>query len=192
MSGTRLRHVGTGRCYLPGMQLGEEPAHHWPEPSLVAAAWANDGAEAWGPRGGGTSPCQRGGRARLSLHGCVGGQVLQYLGGSSGISLELWSSYGSFSLGVHRPRRYPSFAMVLAVLVMLYVWYYSRSISDNIRRRTDERDYLVLLIEWVLIWILIYFTIWFCLLNAQIGKLLHQVWMLIWCRYKHVYLVLLK
>ena len=32
---------------------------------------------------------QRGGRARPSLHGCVGGQVLQYLAGSSGISLEL-------------------------------------------------------------------------------------------------------
>ena len=47
-------------------------------------------------------------------------QVLQYLAGSSGISLER-SCDGSFSLGVHRPRRYPSGATVLAVLVMLYV-----------------------------------------------------------------------
>ena len=50
----------------------------------MAVAWASDGAEASGHRGGGTSPCQRGGPARPSLHGCVGGQVLQYLGGSSG------------------------------------------------------------------------------------------------------------
>ena len=40
-------------------------------------------------RGGGTSPCQRGGRARPSLHGYVRGQARQYLEGSSGISLEL-------------------------------------------------------------------------------------------------------
>jgi hypothetical protein len=56
---------------------------------LVAVAWATIGAEAAGPRGGGTSPCQGGGRARPSLHVCVGRQVLQYLAGSSGISPEL-------------------------------------------------------------------------------------------------------
>ena len=52
----------------------------------------------------GTSSCQGGGRARPSLHGCVGRQVLQYLAVSLGISPELWSCDGSFSLGVHRPR----------------------------------------------------------------------------------------
>ena len=169
MSGTRLRRGGTGRRYLPGAQVGEEPACRWPEPSLVAVAWASDGAEAWGPRGGGTSPCQRGGRARPSLLVCVGAQVLQYLVGSLGISLELWSRDGAFSMGVHHPRRYPSCARVLVVLVMLYVWHYSGCISDNIRRCTNAWDDLLLLIECMLIWILIYFMIWFCLLNAHVN-----------------------
>ena len=31
---------------------------------------------------------------------------------------------GSFSLGVHRPHRYPSGATVLAVLAMLYIYIY--------------------------------------------------------------------
>ena len=98
----------------------------------VAVAWASDGPEARGPRGGGASPCQWGGRARPSLLVCVGALVLQYLAGSPGISLELWSRDGSFSVGVHRPHRYPSCARVLVVLVMLYVWYYSGCISDNL------------------------------------------------------------
>ena len=122
MSGTGLRRAGFGRCYLPvGVGWwGASPS--LTRSLLVAVAWASDGAEASGHRGGGTSPCQRGGRARPSLHGCVGGQVRQYLAGSSGISLELWSCDGSVPLGVHRPRRYPSGATVLAVLAMLYVW----------------------------------------------------------------------
>ena len=105
-----------GGATYRGAQLGEEPARRWPEPYLVAVAWTSDDAEAWGPRGGGASPCQWGGRARPSLLVCVGAHVLQYLAGSPGISLELWSCDGSFSLGVHRPRRYPSCARVLAVL----------------------------------------------------------------------------
>ena len=82
----------------------------------MAVTWASDGAEASGHRGGGMSPCQRGGRARPSLHGCIGGQVRQYLAGSSGISLER-SCDCSFSLGVHRLCRYSSGATVLAVLI---------------------------------------------------------------------------
>ena len=70
----------------------------------MAVAWATIGAEGAGPLGGGTSPCQGGGRARPSLYGCVGRQVLQYLAVSSGISPELCSCDGSLSLGVHRPR----------------------------------------------------------------------------------------
>ena len=159
MSGTGLRRGGTGRRYLPEAQVGEEPACRWPEPSLVSVTWASVSAEAWGPRGGGTSPCQQGGWARPSLHGCVGGQVLQYMACSSRNSLVLWSCDGSFSLGVHHPRQYPSYARVLAVLVMLYVWHYSWCISDNIRRCTDAWDDLLLLIECMLIWILIYFMI---------------------------------
>ena len=163
------RRVGGGRHLLDQMghvrdwappgwyweaQAGEEPACRWPEPSLVAVAWASDSPEARGIRGGGASPCQWGGRARPSLLVCVGAQVLQYLAGSPGISQELWSRDGSFSAGVHRPRRYPSCARVLVVLVMLYVWHYSWSISDNIRRCTDVWDDLLLLIECMLIWVL--------------------------------------
>ena len=89
--------------------LGEEPgpgSRRRPSSPLVAFVWDTFGAEGAGPAGGGTSPCQGGGRARPSLHGCVRGrQVLQYLAVSSGISLQLWSCEGSFSLGVHRPRR---------------------------------------------------------------------------------------
>ena len=70
----------------------------------MAVAWATIGAEGAGPRGGGTSSCQGGGRARPSLYGRVGRQVLQYLAVSSGISPELCSCDGSFSLGVHRSR----------------------------------------------------------------------------------------
>jgi len=83
----------------------------------VAVAWATVGAEGAGPRGGGTPTCQGGGRARPSLHGCVGRQVLQYLAGSSGISPELRVCDGSFSLGVHRPPEPTSFT----VLVICYV-----------------------------------------------------------------------
>ena len=93
--------VVLGGATYRGAQVGEEPACRWPEPSLVAVAWASDGPEARGPRGGGASLCQWGGRARPSLLVCVGAQVLQYLAGSPGISLELWSCDGSFSLGVH-------------------------------------------------------------------------------------------
>ena len=70
----------------------------------MAVAWATVGAEGAGPRGGCTPTCQGGGRARPSLHGCVGRQVLQYLTGSSGISPELRVCDGSFSLDGHRPR----------------------------------------------------------------------------------------
>ena len=161
--------VVLGGATYRGAQVGEEPACHWPEPSLVAVAWASDGLEARGTRRGGASPCQWGGRTHPSLLVCIGAQVLQYLIGSPGISLELWSCDGSFSLGVHRPRRYPSCARVLVVLVMLYVWYYSGCISDNIWRCTDAWDDLLLLIECMLIWILIYFMIWFCLLNAHVN-----------------------
>ena len=42
----------------------------------MAFAWATFGAEAAGPAGGGASPCQGGGQARPSLHGCYGRQVL--------------------------------------------------------------------------------------------------------------------
>ena len=71
-------------------QLGEESgSRRRPGDYLVAVAWATIGAEGAGPRGGGTSPCQGGGRARPSLYGCVGRQVLQYLAVSSGISPEL-------------------------------------------------------------------------------------------------------
>ena len=59
-------------------------------------------------------PCQQGERARPSLHGSFGGQVRQYLADSSRISLELCSCDASFSLGVHRPPRYPSGTRVLA------------------------------------------------------------------------------
>ena len=162
--GGRLDQRGHVRDWAPpgwfwevlpsGGVVGEEPARRWPDPCLLAVAWASDDAEASGHRGGGTSPCQRGGRARPSLHGCIGGQVRQYLAGSSGISLELWSCDGSFSLGVHRPRWYPSCARVLVVLVMLHVWYYSGCISDNIRWCTDAWDDLLLLIECMLIWVL--------------------------------------
>ena len=58
---------------------------HWE----VLPSGAAIGAEGAGPRGGSMSPCQGGGRARPSLHGCVGRQVLQYLAGSLGISPEL-------------------------------------------------------------------------------------------------------
>ena len=132
--------VVLGGATYRGAQVGEEPACRWPEPSLVAVAWASNGPEARGLRGGGASPCQWGGRARPSLLVCVGAQVLQYLAGSPGISLELWSRDGSFSVGVHRPCRYPSCARVLVVLVMLYVWHYSGCISDNIRRCMDAWD----------------------------------------------------
>ncbi len=175
MSGTGLRRAGTGRCYLPG------GAAWWgASPSLTRTFFGGGRVGQWWC-GGLRTP--RGWYVTMSakacplLHGCVGGQVLQYVAGSSGISLEVWSCDGSFSLGVHRPRWYPSFTRVLAVLVMLYVWYYSRCIIVDIRRCTNERDDLVLLIECMLIWILIYFMIWFCLLNAQIGKLL-LLWML--------------
>lgn len=103
-------------------------------------------------------------RTRTSVATC-----LRWSTGSPGISLELWSCDGAFSLGVHRPRGYPSCARVLVLLVILYVWYYLGCIRDNIRRCTDAWDDLLLLIECMLIWILIYFTIWFFLLNAHLN-----------------------
>ena len=69
------------------MHLGEElGTRRRPGYSLVVVTWATFGAEAADPRGGGTLPCHGGGRARPSLLGCVGAQVLQYLAGSPGIS----------------------------------------------------------------------------------------------------------
>jgi hypothetical protein len=97
--------LALGGATFRGAHLGEEPgSRRRPGASLLAGAWARFGAEAGIPRRGGTSPCQGGGRARPSLHGCYGRQVLQYMAGSLGISPELWSCDGSFSLGVHRPR----------------------------------------------------------------------------------------
>jgi hypothetical protein len=73
-----------------GAQLGEESgSRHRPRSSLVAVAWAMSDVEGAGPRGGGTSPYQRGGGAHPSLHVCLGQDVFQHLGVSSGISCEL-------------------------------------------------------------------------------------------------------
>ena len=146
--------VVLGGATYRGAQVGEVPACCWPKTSLVAVAWASDGPEARRPRGGGASPCVCGGRTRPSLLVCVGAQVLQYLAGSLGISLELWSRDGSFSVGIHRPHRYLTGARVLVVLVMLYVWHYSGCISDYIRWCTNAWDDLLLLIECMLIWVL--------------------------------------
>ena len=99
--------LALGGATFRGATLGEEPgpgSRRRPSSPLVAFTWATFGAEGAGPAGGGTSPCQGGGRARPSLHGCYGRQVLQYLAGSLGRSPELWSSDGSFTLVVHRPR----------------------------------------------------------------------------------------
>ena len=108
-SGLGSAGLALGGATFRGATISEEPgpgSRRRPSSPLVAFAWATFGAEGAGPAGGGTSPCQGGGRARPSLHGCVRGrQVLQYLAVSSGISLQLWSCEGSFSLGVHRPRR---------------------------------------------------------------------------------------
>ena len=82
--------MALGGATFRGAQLGEEPgSHHRPGASLVAGAWATFSVEVGVPRGGGTSPCQGGEHARPSLLVCVGAQVLQYLAGSPGISLEL-------------------------------------------------------------------------------------------------------
>jgi hypothetical protein len=84
--------LALGGATFRGAPLGEEPgpgSRRRPGAPLVAFAWATFGAEGAGPAGGGTSPCQGGGRERPSLHGCYGRQVLQYLAGSSGISPEL-------------------------------------------------------------------------------------------------------
>ena len=99
--------LALGGATFRGATLGEEPgpgSRRRPSSPLVAFAWATFGAEGAGPAGGGTSSCQGGGRARPSLHGCYGRQVLQYLAGSLGRWPEIWSCDGSFSLGVHRPR----------------------------------------------------------------------------------------
>src|SRR6266566_3660723 len=88
-SGLGSARLALGGATFRGAQLGEEPgpgSRRRPGASLVAFAWATFGAEAAGPVGGSTSPCQGGGRARPSLHGGVGCQVLQYLADSSGIS----------------------------------------------------------------------------------------------------------
>ena len=79
--------LALGGATFRGVTLGEEPgpgSRRRPSSPLVAFAWATFGAEGAGPAGGGTSPCQGGGRARPSLHGCYGRQVLQYLAGSLG------------------------------------------------------------------------------------------------------------
>ena len=79
--------LALGGATFRGATLGEEPgpgSRRRPSSPLVAFAWATFGAEGAGPAGGGTSPCQEGGRARPSLHGCYGCQVLQYLAGSLG------------------------------------------------------------------------------------------------------------
>ena len=84
--------LALGGATFRGATLGEEPgpgSRRRPSSPLVAFAWATFGAEGAGPAGGGTSPCQGGGRARPSLHGCYGRQVLQYLAGSLGRSPEL-------------------------------------------------------------------------------------------------------
>ena len=100
--------LALGGATWRGAPLCEEPdlgSRRRPWSSLVAFAWATFGAEAARPAGGGASPCQGGRWARPSLHGCYGRrQVLHYLAGSLGRWPEIWSSDGSFSLGVHRPR----------------------------------------------------------------------------------------
>ena len=58
-------------------QLGEESgSRRRPGAYLVAVAWATIGVEGAGPRGGGTSLWQGGGRASSSIYDCVGNQVL--------------------------------------------------------------------------------------------------------------------
>ena len=84
--------LALGGATFRGATLAEEPdpgSRRRPSSPLVAFAWATFGAEGAGPAGGGTSSCQGGGRARPSLHGCYGRQVLQYLAGSLGRSPEL-------------------------------------------------------------------------------------------------------
>ena len=44
---------------------------------------------------------------------------------------------------------YPSFARVLIILVMLYVWYYSGCISDNIRWCTDTKRWCTFAYNWM-------------------------------------------
>ena len=99
--------LALGGATFRGSPLGEElgpGSRRRPWPPLVAFAWATFGAEGAGPAGGGVASCQGGGRARPSLHGYYGRQVLQYPADSLGRWLELWSCDGSFCLGVHRSR----------------------------------------------------------------------------------------
>ena len=80
--------LALGGATFRGTTLGEEPgpgSRRRPSSPLVAFAWGTFGAEGVGPAEGGTSPCQGGGRACPSLHGCYGRrQVLHYLVGSLG------------------------------------------------------------------------------------------------------------
>ena len=92
MSGLGSAGLALEGATFKGAPLGEEPgpgSRRRPSSPLVAFAWATSGAEGAGPAGGGTSLCQGGGRARPSLHGWYGRQVLQYLAGSFGGSPEL-------------------------------------------------------------------------------------------------------
>ena len=59
--------LALGGATFRGATLGEEPgpgSRRRPSSPLGAFAWATFGAEGAGPAGGGTSPCQGGGRAR--------------------------------------------------------------------------------------------------------------------------------
>ena len=109
MSGTGLRWAGTGRCCLEGRAAWWGTRPRVPSSTLISFGGVRVGQF----QCGGTRPRRRwyvavsGRRISTSiLHGCIRGrQVLQYLAVSLGISLQLWSCEGSFSLGVHRPRR---------------------------------------------------------------------------------------
>ena len=158
---TGLHRGGSGRRYLPG------GAGWWGvSPSLTRTFFGGGRVGQWRSRGSRTprrwcvTVLVR--RTRTSVTTC-----LRWSTGSPGISLELWSCDGSLSLGVHRPRRYPSGATVLVVLVIIF---------DDVRTPRDD-VLLLIIIECMLIWILYfilwfgfaYFMIWFCLLNAHTG-----------------------
>ena len=155
MFGTGLHRGGTGRRYLPG------GAGWWGASlSLTRTFFGGGRVGQWRYRGSRTPQrwCVTVSVRRMRT------SVATYLRWSTGSPIPgrfsrdltgaMISCDGSFSVGIHCPRRYPSCARVLVVLVMLYVWHHSWCISDNIRRCTDAWDDLLLLIECLLIWVL--------------------------------------
>ena len=71
---------------------------------VLAAEWSRCDAEGAGPRRGGTTSCQGGGRARPALHAHFRSPGRQYLASSSGTLPEIFSGDGSYTLGAHLPR----------------------------------------------------------------------------------------